>query len=107
VTKKDVSTLPLPDELPRLLRERNETLRSLARAIEGLDHAYLSRMVNRKAPVNAQHAERIARHLDLPPDYFPEVREAAVVAMIRAQSGLRDSLYFRRIQKPRRRTQKK
>lgn len=93
--REGTTDVPFPEELPRLLRERGETLRSLARDVQGLDHGYLSRMINRKAPVNAEHAERIALHLGLPSDYFPEVREAAVIRMIRAQPKLRDRLYGR------------
>jgi hypothetical protein len=64
--------------MPRLLRERKETLRALARVVSGVDHSYLSTMVGGKTSVNAFHVERIALYLGLPHDYFPEVREAAV-----------------------------
>jgi hypothetical protein len=63
----------VPKELPRLLKERNETLRAFVRSIGGADHSYLSRMVSGKAAVNAQHAKRIAIHFGLPADYFPEL----------------------------------
>ena len=71
-------------------------IRSLARDIGGLDHAYLSRMVRGQVPVNAAHASRIARHLGLPEDYFAEVREAKVIQMIRRNPRLRDQIYFDR-----------
>jgi hypothetical protein len=56
-------------------------------------------MVSGKAAVNPRHAERIALHLGLPYDYFPEVREAAVIAAIRAKPRLRDAFYFDHVRK--------
>ena len=88
-----------PDELPRLLEKRKVTLRGLVREVGGLDHAYLSRMLSRKTPVNVQHVKRIAQHLGLPGDYFPEVREAAVIEAVRARPRLRDSIYFKEVRK--------
>jgi transcriptional regulator with XRE-family HTH domain len=105
---REVTQRPFPDELPRLLKERGLTLRELARQVGGIDHSYLSRMLSRKTGVNVKHAERIARHLKLPGDYFPEVREAAVIEAVKANARLRDSIYFDRVTKrsrPRRRAQ--
>jgi hypothetical protein len=59
-------------------------------------------MVNGKTAVNPQHAERIALHLGLAYDYFPEVREAAVISAIRADAKLRDAIYFNHVRKGRR-----
>jgi transcriptional regulator with XRE-family HTH domain len=90
---------PFTEELPRLLEENGVTLRALAREVGGLDHAYLSRMVRGQVPVNVQHVRRIARILGLPEDYFPEVREAEVIAAVRRGPKLRDEIYFERIRK--------
>ena len=87
-------------ELPRLLKQRKLTLRAIARDVGGVDHAYLSRMINGKTPVNAGHAQRIARHLGLPADYFPEVREAAVINAVHSRPRLRDEIYFERLAPP-------
>jgi hypothetical protein len=87
------------DELPELLEARDLTLRALAREVGALDHGYLSRMLSGKAAVNVRHAERIARRLGLPPDYFPEVREARVVAAISKSPRLRDWIYFEKIKR--------
>ena len=73
------------------------TLRALAREVGTLDHAYLSRMLRGQLPPNVDHIRRIARALDLPVDYFPEVREAEVIAAIRKKPRLRDELYFERV----------
>jgi transcriptional regulator with XRE-family HTH domain len=96
-----VTSRPFPKELPDLLHKRGLTLRALARDVGGLDHAYLSRMIHGGLPVNVQHVRRIARHLGLPEDYFPEVREAEVFDAIRRRPRLRDEVYFERIKKRR------
>ncbi len=96
---KAFSTRPFVDELPRILKERGLALRALAREVGGLDHAYLSRMLRGQVPVNVQHVRRIAQYLELQEDYFPEVREAAVVEAIRRKPTLRDEIYFDRIKK--------
>jgi hypothetical protein len=75
------------------------TLRGLAREVGGLDHAYLSRMLRGRVPVKVEHVRRIARHLGLPEDYFPEVREAAVVDAVRHRPKLRDEIYFDHIKR--------
>jgi transcriptional regulator with XRE-family HTH domain len=85
---------PFREGLPQLMRARGITLRALAHEIGGIDHGYLSRMVSGKTRVNPRHAERIAVYLALPPDYFPEVREAAVIDAIRSDPRLRDAIYF-------------
>jgi transcriptional regulator with XRE-family HTH domain len=97
--RRDVANRPFGDELPRILGERGITLRALTREVGGLDHAYLSRMLRGRVPVNVQHARRIARYLRLPEDYFAEVREAAVVDAIRRRPKLRDDIYFERIKR--------
>jgi len=98
----NVTNRAFPDELPRLLGEKGMTLRGLAREVGGVDHAYLSRMLNRRTAVNVVHAERIARHLGLPRDYFPEVREARVIEAVRESPRLRDAIYFERLSESRR-----
>jgi transcriptional regulator with XRE-family HTH domain len=99
--RSEVTTRPFGKELPRLLKARGLTLRALAREVGEVDHAYLSRMVSGKATVNSRHAERIANHLGLPADYFPEVREARVIKAISSSSRLRDEIYFEHLGKSR------
>jgi transcriptional regulator with XRE-family HTH domain len=98
----DLSIKPFAEELPRLLKERRITLRALAREVGGFDHAYLSRMLAGKAAPNAEHLVRISTYLSLRPDYFPEVRTARLIQAIREDPKLRDELYFKLPQKPRR-----
>jgi transcriptional regulator with XRE-family HTH domain len=88
-----MTTRPFATELPDLLRARDLTLRALAREVGGLDHAYLSRMINGKAAINVDHVRRISRFLGLADDYFPEVREADVVKAIRAEPDFREEVY--------------
>ena len=47
------------------------------------------------ASIRVSHIRRIARELDLPDDYFREVREAFVIDRIKRDGALRDSLYKR------------
>jgi transcriptional regulator with XRE-family HTH domain len=92
---RDVTLRPFAEELPRLLAERKLTLRALAREVGGFDHAYLSRMLSGKAAPNAEHLVRIATHLGLRADYFPEVRTTRLINAIRDDPRLRDEMYFR------------
>lgn len=101
VSRPGTTNRPFTVELPRLLEKQGITLRALARDIGGVDHAYLSRMIRGQVPVNVQHVRRIARTLGLPEDYFPEVREAEVVAAIRRKPKFRDELYFERVKRKR------
>jgi transcriptional regulator with XRE-family HTH domain len=82
------------DEVPSLLRERELSIRALARRV-GVTDADLSRVlreVSYKTP-SADLARRVAVALDLPPDYFPEYREGVVVERVRRDAKLRDRLY--------------
>ena len=82
--------------LPRLLRDKGLTLRGLARMV-GVDHGHLSRMLRHERGKTAgpDLARRIAQALDLPEDFFPEYREAAVIDRLRQDADLRDELYDR------------
>jgi transcriptional regulator with XRE-family HTH domain len=82
------------EELPVLLRERQMSLRALAREV-GVTDAHLSRVlrqVGHKTP-SADLARRVAVALGLRPDYFPEFREGVVVERVRKDAKLRDRLY--------------
>lgn len=87
---------PFTDELPRLLRARGLSLRALASKI-GISDSHLSRVARRAnyKAASPDLMQRIARELDLPADYFPEVREAFVIERIKRDPALRDSLYAR------------
>ena len=87
---------PFADEVPRILHQRGMSLRALAREV-GVADSHLSRALRR---VNYKRAspelvERVSVALGFPPDYFPEVREARVVAAVRADPKLRNDLYDR------------
>jgi len=82
------------EELPRLLAERSLSQRKLAQMID-LNPSHLSRALrgaDRTRP-STDLIRRIAGALDLPPGYFPELREAAVVERIKSDAELRDRLY--------------
>lgn len=77
-----------------MLAERGLSLRGLA-VLVGVTHSHLSRAArgaNGKS-IGGELAGRIAVALDLPADYFPEYREAAVVEKIHDDPSLRDRLY--------------
>lgn len=82
------------DEVPRLLREREMSLRALARAVNVTD-AHLSRVIRRVNYKSASGdlAGRVAEALGLPVDYFPEYREDFLTGLIRRDPHLRDDLY--------------
>jgi transcriptional regulator with XRE-family HTH domain len=96
------ATEPFGVVLRRLLTESNLSGRALAREIGRFDHAYLVRMMQGKLPVNLDHARAIQQHLGLPPDYFAEIREAAVHDLIDRDPHLRDEIYFSRVRRGRR-----
>ena len=90
------SDAPFTEELPRLLRERGTSLRALADEI-GVSDSHLSRVVRRVDYKTASPdlMKKIATALALPPDYFPEFREAYVITHIKSDPKLRNSLYTR------------
>jgi transcriptional regulator with XRE-family HTH domain len=87
---------PFVEEVPRLLQERNLSLRALARKA-GVADSHLSRVlrqVDYKSP-GPDLARKVALALDLPEDYFPEFREAFVLERVRCDPRLREQLYKR------------
>jgi len=88
------STRAFAEEVPRLLAERGLSQRKLAQMID-LNPSHLSRVLrgaDRTHP-STDLIRRIAEALDLPPEYFPELREAAVLERIKSDPELRDQLY--------------
>lgn len=89
------------DEVPELLARHQMTLRSLARDV-GVNVSHLSRVLrgsNQQTP-SGDLARRVANAFGLPDDYFPEYREAAVIAHLKKDAETRDRLY-RRYARPR------
>jgi transcriptional regulator with XRE-family HTH domain len=87
---------PFTEELPRLLEEREMSVRALAATI-GISDSHLSRVLRRsdyKTP-SSDLTRRVALSLGLPPDYFPEFREAYVVEQVKSDPKLRNELYSR------------
>jgi transcriptional regulator with XRE-family HTH domain len=83
---------PFRDALPRLLSERGLSLRELGRRL-GLDATYLSRVLRGQKRVSGDLAERVARALELPVDYFPEAREHIILEAIRREPEVRELVY--------------
>jgi transcriptional regulator with XRE-family HTH domain len=82
------------EELPVLLAERRLSQRKLAQLID-LNPSHLSRVLRgaERTRPSIDLIHRIARALDLPAGYFPELREAAVIERLRTDPELRDRLY--------------
>jgi transcriptional regulator with XRE-family HTH domain len=88
------SNTPFVSELPRLLHERGISPTTVARKA-GVSPSHLSRVlrgIDYKTP-SAELTEKIARALDLSPDYFPEYREGTVVTHVKSQPAFRDRLF--------------
>jgi transcriptional regulator with XRE-family HTH domain len=78
--------------------ERGLSLRGLA-GRAGVDPSHLSRVLRAKGKVpSADLAAAVAVALGLDRDYFVEYREQRVIAAIRSDPRLRESVY-RRLQK--------
>lgn len=85
---------PLIEELPRLLEERGRTMHSLAREAR-INPSHLSKVLRQahyKTP-SAALAEKVARALDLPPEYFAEYREAVLISRLKRDPRYRDELF--------------
>jgi transcriptional regulator with XRE-family HTH domain len=70
------------------------SLRRLAAEV-GVDVAHLSRVLRQKKTPTSDLLARTSAALDLPPDYFAEVREAIVIEAVRENGRLRDDIYDR------------
>jgi transcriptional regulator with XRE-family HTH domain len=85
---------PFKEELPHLLRERELSLRALARMVDvGGDH--LSRVLrgDRGKRATGELTRRVAIALGLPEDYFPEARLDYAVEHLVEHPTLRDRVY--------------
>jgi len=85
---------PLPEELPRVLREQNVSIRELARRVE-ISDSHLSRILAGQKTPTADLARRISVALGLKRGFFVEDREGAVIDAVKADPELRDRLYRR------------
>lgn len=90
----DRTHAPISEEIPRLLKEREVTLSTLADEL-GVSVSHLSRAIrgDRGKRLTPDLLAALATTLDLPPDYFVEYRELVVVAEIKVNPALRDAVY--------------
>jgi transcriptional regulator with XRE-family HTH domain len=89
-----IAEAPFWEELPRLLRERSMSQRALAAQV-GVSPSHLSRVLRRadyKTP-GVTLMTRIAESLDLPNDYFIELRESAVIERVKRDPAFRERVY--------------
>lgn len=87
---------PFPQALKALMAERSVSLREIAR-LSGIDAAHLSRMMHGLKTPNVAALSRIAKSLDLPDDYFIEVRAARVHEWFLKHPSELDDAYRRSI----------
>lgn len=86
------ATKPVGDVLPKLLRERRMSLRQLADHV-AVDVSHLSRGMSGEKRLRPELLEQIAAVLDLPDDYFLEVRDHRLQEKLAEDPKLRDQLY--------------
>ena len=88
------SNRPFVEELPKLLDKRQISIRALSRDAD-VDPAHLSRVLRGAGGKTASSdlVQRVTAALDLPADYFPEMREAEVIDRVRSDARLRDRVY--------------
>lgn len=94
--RKRLSQRPFVEELPEILKAKGLSIRAVARRA-GVDPGHLNRVLRRtgyKTP-SANLCERVAMALELPPDYWPEYRQQAVISHVRSDPELREALYRR------------
>lgn len=88
---------PFLEELPRLLRERGLSIRGLSAQV-GIQHSHLSRLLRQKdfkRTPSPDLIEAVSAALDLPEGYFPEAREAYVMARLKEDRRMLNTLYQR------------
>jgi transcriptional regulator with XRE-family HTH domain len=89
------SDMTFSEALTKVLAERGMSQRALAELV-GVQQSHLSRLArgvdSRKRP-SVELAQKIAAVLGLPPDFFREVREAAVIERLRADARLLNRVY--------------
>lgn len=91
---KNRTDIPFADNWRELFRENGWTQRAVALEL-GLDPSFLSKALRGAAykRLSADVISRVSELAGLPRDYYPEVREAAVIDAVRADAELRDRLF--------------
>jgi transcriptional regulator with XRE-family HTH domain len=82
------------DAVADLLDEREWSQRDLS-AVVGVDPAHVSRLLKRGSRLRAtpQLIARVARALEVEPEFFVEYREWCVLEAVRGNPSLRERLY--------------
>lgn len=90
------TTRSFAEVVPELLAEQGLPITALAKAV-AVSSSHLSRALRGRdyKAAGPELARDVAVALGKPPDYFPETREAEVIARIRSDAALRDELYDR------------
>lgn len=88
------TNLAFIEALPELLREREVSVRGLARMV-GVGDDHLSRVMRgaRDKKPTVDLIMRVSAALELPEDFFPEARAAVVVKLLADDPLARDRIY--------------
>ena len=91
---KNSTQKPFEQEVPLLIANRGVSVRTLAGLVD-VDPTFLSRAIRgEKGKVaSVSLISKVARALDLPEDYFVELRVARVVKAMEAHPRLREEFY--------------
>jgi transcriptional regulator with XRE-family HTH domain len=98
-TAKTHTAKPFATELTRICEKQGISLRELAREV-GVDHSIIRKMVDGTRPIQPDLIADISISLDLPEDYFPEVRLARIMDALIDRPKLADEIYFKRLRRP-------
>jgi transcriptional regulator with XRE-family HTH domain len=96
VSRRPFSEAPFRDAVAELMLERGWSQRELATAV-GVDPAHVSRLLKRGTRLRAtpQLLARVARALEVEPEFFVEYREWCVLEAVRRNPSLRERLFAR------------
>ena len=96
MSRRRISGAPFRNAVGDLLHERGWTQRDLAGAV-GVDPAHVCRLLKRGSRLRAtpELLARIARALQVEPEFFTEYREWCVLEAVRQNPSLRERLFTR------------
>jgi transcriptional regulator with XRE-family HTH domain len=96
MTRRRFSRSPFRDAVGELLADRGWSQRDLADAV-GVDPAHVCRLLKRGSGLRAtpELLARVARALEVEPEFFAEYREWCVLEAVRRNPSLRERLFAR------------
>lgn len=83
---------PFAESASAILRERGISGRGLADQV-GVHYTHMAKLLRGAKPPSQHVLQAVTLALELPPDYFCELREFLIAEAVRADPDLRDRLY--------------